>query len=72
MSICDPSGEPNWADVTGGVCVLRARSDEEAAEIKEDSFTAERDIDNAKFKHRERSVKAARPLSMSQPKRPVT
>ena len=54
------------------MCVLCACPDEEDAEIKEDSFTAKRDIDNAKFKHREGSVKAACPLSVSQLKRPVT
>lgn len=52
--------------------VVCACSDEEAAEIKEDGLTAERDIDDAKFKHRERSVKVACLLSVSQPKRPIT
>lgn len=38
--------------------IVYLRHDEEAAEIKEDGLAVEREIDDAKFKHRERSVKA--------------
>lgn len=41
------------------------RHDEDAAEIKTAGLAAERGIDDAKFKHRERSVKAAYLLSVS-------
>lgn len=43
--------------------IAYTRHDEEAAEIKEDGLAAESEIDDAKFKHRERSVKAAYLLS---------
>lgn len=52
--------------------MLCVRHDEEAAGIKEDGLAAERDIDDAKFKHRERSVKAAPLLNVSLPKRSTT
>lgn len=51
--------------------IMYTRHDEEAAEIKEDGLAVERGIDDAKFKHRERSVKATYLLSVSLPKRSV-
>lgn len=57
------SGQAHW---------LYTRHDEEAAEIKEASLAAERGTDDAKFKRRERSVKAAYLLSVPLPKRSVT
>lgn len=43
--------------------------DEEVASIRADGLAVEREPDNAKFKHRERSVKTACLLNMSMPKR---
>lgn len=49
--------------------MVSACHNEETTGIKEDGLAAERDIDDAKFKYRERSVKATHLLSVSLPER---
>lgn len=62
-----------WVSQIGPISlIVYPGREEEAAEIKEDSLAAEREIDGAKFKRRERSVKAAYLRSVSLPERSVT